>query len=42
MTWRPKKTDKLEVRLSTETKQAFLARCRLDCRTAREAVRSLT
>ncbi|MBN9318830.1 MAG: hypothetical protein BGN86_13270 [Caulobacterales bacterium 68-7] len=40
MTWRPKKTDKLEVRLSTETKQAFLARCRLEGRSASEAVRT--
>lgn len=36
---RPKKTDKLEVRLSTETKQAFLARCKLEGRSASEAVR---
>lgn len=36
-----KKTDKLEVRLSAEAKQAFLARCRSDARSASDAVRGL-
>jgi Ca2+-binding EF-hand superfamily protein len=39
MTWFPKKTEKLEVRLSTETKQAFLARCRSEGRSASETLR---
>jgi hypothetical protein len=37
----PKKTDTLEVRLSTETKQAFLARRRSEDRSASDAVRGL-
>jgi Ca2+-binding EF-hand superfamily protein len=40
MIWSSKKTEKLEVRLSTETKQAFLARCKIEGRSASEAVRS--
>lgn len=41
MNWSRKKTDKLEVRLPTEAKQAFLARCRSEGRSASEVVRSL-
>jgi len=40
MNWPSKKTDKLEVRLPPETKQAFLRRCRTEGRSASEAVRS--
>jgi len=40
MNWPSKKTEKLEVRLPPETKQAFLQRCRMDGRSASEAVRS--
>ena len=37
----PKKTETLEIRLSHEEKQSFMARCRTDGLTASEAVRSL-
>lgn len=37
----PKKTETLEIRLSHEEKQAFMARCRTEGLTASEAVRSL-
>lgn len=40
MHWPPKKTDKLEVRLPTQAKQAFLARCRSEGQSASEVVRA--
>lgn len=41
MKWPPKKTDKLELRLATETKRAFLARCRSEGLSASEVLRTL-
>ena len=40
MKWPEKKTEKLELRLATETKQAFLARCRSEGRSASDVLRS--
>jgi Ca2+-binding EF-hand superfamily protein len=39
MNWPAKKTEKLEVRLATETKRAFLARCQSEGRSASEVIR---
>ena len=39
MTKPPKKSETLEIRLPHETKQAFMARCRDEGRTASEALR---
>ena len=39
MKWPEKKTEKLELRLATETKRAFLARCRSEGRSASEVLR---
>ncbi len=40
MKWPAKKTEKLEVRLATETKRAFLARCQSESRSASEVLRT--
>ncbi len=40
MKWPAKKTEKLEVRLATETKRAFLARCQSEGRSASEVLRT--
>ncbi len=40
MKWPAKKTEKLEVRLATETKRAFLARCKSEGRSASEVLRT--
>jgi Ca2+-binding EF-hand superfamily protein len=40
MKWPAKKTEKLELRLATETKRAFLARCQSEGRSASEVLRT--
>lgn len=40
MKWPEKKTEKLELRLATKTKRAFLARCRSEDRSASEVLRT--